>query len=1012
MPDLYKKSFDEILSDNRLLASVYVPEWKPLDDSDLGVSLIEIFSHMQEEIYSRLNRVPNKNFISFLDMLGVRLMPALPATAPVTFYLAEGLQNSVFISSGTQVATAETENHGALTFETTKSISAINATIDRVYSVNPEKDEIYSHSADFNAGKPFRAFEGENIQKHILYLGHSTLFKLKEPRPILLRMVLDENAGMEDIKSWKWSRINGKPFSSITISKDQVSENGYSISLMPDAVIEETSVFGRSSLWIECSTDVGEQSSNPVTIKKILLNGVSPDRTIDPDIGFYNSLPIDLSQKFYPFGRLPRIYDTFYLSSTEAFSKKNSEITITFRRVVNANPTSIVAAIRDVEISWEYWNGSIWHVLKMKNNTLEDFTHAEGYIAFERPDDMSVSEVNGVEDYWIRARLVNVSYSGDLLPGDTVDSPVVNSVKIGYSLTEESSLGMEHCLTYNNIEFRDVTADSLGQGFKPFIPLWESVPTLYVGFKEPLLKGNLSLYFSMIDEQQSSRITPEVIWSNWTLAPNLLKMENNDASILEFSSVEGLGIGTDLLLEEEFQNGPIYEASSILDINESLIDQNRKVKIVNLGRRLDHAFTARSRVLRRNRLDVLDSTGHLSKSGTLEMLGPADHQISTSFGEARYWLMATMNPGEVALITGIYPNTVWVAQIESITDEILGSSGGEKDSSYSFVKRPVISPDVWVREGAAVTDPGLDIQVVLDSSGKIIDAWVRWNRVDDFFASGPRDRHYVLDGASGQLIFGDGINGLIPPIGSNNIKASYKSGGGLESNVAIGEINAIKTPLAGIDHVLNYAPANGGSDTESIESVMERGPYVIKTMDRAVTAEDFERLAKASSSYISRARSLVAGSKVNVIVIPRGKEDRPMPSPGLLKIVKGYLLERSLSSISSNNLEVIAPAYKEIRITVDVIPKSIDLAVPLEREVQKKLKEFLHPLTGGPNGKGWDFGRPIRISDIYSLLEYTDGVDHVESLLLNDSADDVEVGGNQLACSGNHTVNIRLGDQP
>ena len=60
------------------------------------------------------------------------------------------------------------------------------------------------------------------------------------------------------------------------------------------------------------------------------------------------------------------------------------------------------------------------------------------------------------------------------------------------------------------------------------------------------------------------------------------------------------------------------------------------------------------------------------------------------------------------MITGIYPNTVWVEQMESITDEILGSSGGEKDSRYSFVKRPVISPEVWVREGAAVTDPGLD----------------------------------------------------------------------------------------------------------------------------------------------------------------------------------------------------------------------------------------------------------------------------------------------------------------
>ena len=173
---------------------------------------------------------PDKSFISFLDMLGVRLMPALPATAPVTFYLAEGLQNSVLIPAGTQVATAETESHGALTFETTKSFSAVMATIDQVYSVNPEKDEIYSHSADFSAGRPFRAFEGENIQKHILYMGHSTLFKLKEPRPIVLRIVLDENTGLDDIRAWQWSRVNGKAFSSVNISRDPEppeSENSY-----------------------------------------------------------------------------------------------------------------------------------------------------------------------------------------------------------------------------------------------------------------------------------------------------------------------------------------------------------------------------------------------------------------------------------------------------------------------------------------------------------------------------------------------------------------------------------------------------------------------------------------------------------------------------------------------------------------------------------------------------------------------------------------------------------------
>jgi len=183
-------------------------------------------------------------------------------------------------------------------------------------------------------------------------------------------------------------------------------------------------------------------------------------------------------------------------------------------------------------------------------------------------------------------------------------------------------------------------------------------------------------------------------------------------------------------------------------------------------------------------------------------------------------------------------------------------------------------------------------------------------------------------------------------------------------------------------------------------------------MDRAVSAEDFERLAKASSNYIAKAKSQIEGSKLKIIVVPRSHEEKPAPSPELLKIVKGYLLERSLSSISSDNLEVAGPSYKEVRIKVDVIPESIDLAVPLEKEVNRRLREYLHPLTGGPDSRGWDFERPVRLSDIYSLLEGIDGVDHVENLWLNESSMDVDIKGDQIACSGDHSVAIVLGGQP
>ena len=69
MPKIVDKGFEELLNENRGLASQYVPEWRPPDDEDPGVALLKIFAHMQEEIISRLNRVPEKSFGAFLEML-------------------------------------------------------------------------------------------------------------------------------------------------------------------------------------------------------------------------------------------------------------------------------------------------------------------------------------------------------------------------------------------------------------------------------------------------------------------------------------------------------------------------------------------------------------------------------------------------------------------------------------------------------------------------------------------------------------------------------------------------------------------------------------------------------------------------------------------------------------------------------------------------------------------------------------------------------------------------------
>ena len=184
----------------------------------------------------------------------------------------------------------------------------------------------------------------------------------------------------------------------------------------------------------------------------------------------------------------------------------------------------------------------------------------------------------------------------------------------------------------------------------------------------------------------------------------------------------------------------------------------------------------------------------------------------------------------------------------------------------------------------------------------------------------------------------------------------------------------------------------------------------VKHRNRAVTLEDFQRLAAEASSYIARTKCIEEKERVRIIVIPKGTEDKPMPSRALLLTVEHYILERCLNTLPPGCIVFQPPDYKEVHITVEIVPVSIEIAVPLEREVLKRLKEFFHPLTGGPEKNGWEFGRDVHISDVYAMLENIPGVDHVETLKLNGSEVDVGVGDLETVCPGHIDITMKQGD--
>jgi len=115
-PRLDDRRFQDIVDEAKSRIPRYCPEWTDHNVSDPGVALIELFAWMTDLLLYRVNQVPDRMYVKFLELIGVRLEPPRAARAPVTFYLSAAQPTDVSIPEGTEVATVRTETSPAIIF--------------------------------------------------------------------------------------------------------------------------------------------------------------------------------------------------------------------------------------------------------------------------------------------------------------------------------------------------------------------------------------------------------------------------------------------------------------------------------------------------------------------------------------------------------------------------------------------------------------------------------------------------------------------------------------------------------------------------------------------------------------------------------------------------------------------------------------------------------------------------------------------------------------------------------
>jgi len=338
--------------------------------------------------------------------------------------------------------------------------------------------------------------------------------------------------------------------------------------------------------------------------------------------------------------------------------------------------------------------------------------------------------------------------------------------------------------------------------------------------------------------------------------------------------------------------------------------------------------------------------------------------------------------------------------------ELAGKGTGIGGLSLTISRPPMVAPTedeldilVGVEESPAELE---ERAVVREFAGK---SYRIWREVENFSQLGPDPFVYIVDRATGTITFSPSVRtreetgslkevpealAAVPGAG-REIRVWYRRGGGKHGNVAPSTLTVLKDPIPGIS-VSNPAAAVGGRSAETIDNALLRGPLELHSLQRAVTARDFELVARRSGA-VSRARAFTKAAlwtyatpgTVEVVLVPSVDEAQR----------QGAITIEQLQSLQTNesrdriqtalderrplgtNCVVNWARYKKVKVHARVVAHAEEDAASLKKRVLNRLYDAINPLPTKTH-EGWRFGQALRTSNLYDAALAESSVSYVD----------------------------------